>query len=81
MSQANYRRSISSLKGYTWAYSWSPEGKITWKRGRQESVIDLAFASSDVQSTLCWCGPRDYWTVISHSNTSRSYEQLVYCID
>jgi hypothetical protein len=41
----------------------TPEGETTWKRGRQESVIDLTFASADVQSTLHWCGPRDEWAV------------------
>jgi len=39
----------------------TPAGEPTWKRGRLESVIDLTFATSEIQTSLIHCGPRDSW--------------------
>ena len=37
----------------------TPKGELTWKRGMQQSVIDLTFATERTRNTLLHCGPED----------------------
>lgn len=38
-----------------------PCGLPTWKRGNQQSVIDLTFASEAIRDLVQFCGPMDHW--------------------
>lgn len=40
----------------------TPRGEATWKRGAQQSVIDLTFASTGLVEQTTYCGTRDSWT-------------------
>jgi retrotransposon-encoded endonuclease len=39
----------------------TPPGEATWRRGLQQSVIDLTFVSSDLDDAVRYCGPREEW--------------------
>lgn len=39
----------------------TPCGMPTWKRGAQQSVIDLTFASEAMKEAIQYCGPVDQW--------------------
>lgn len=39
----------------------TPCGLPTWKRGNQQSVIDLTFASEAIRELVQFCGPMDHW--------------------
>ena len=41
----------------------TPRGEPTWKRGMQESVIDLTFATEQTQMAMLHCGPEDRWAI------------------
>jgi hypothetical protein len=41
----------------------NPKGVATWKRGRQESVIDLVFATELLRSSVMYCCPREDWAI------------------
>lgn len=41
----------------------NPVGEATWKRGYQQSVIDLIFASQYLQNRTLFCGPEDRWAL------------------
>ena len=41
----------------------TPPGEPTWKRGEQESVIDLTFASQGVLDRLEFCGTEERWAI------------------
>ena len=41
----------------------TPTGLATWKRGRQESVIDLTFATDLIANAVVHCGPREDWAI------------------
>ena len=42
----------------------TPCGLPTWKRGNQQSVIDLTFASEAVRDLVQFCGPMDHWATM-----------------
>jgi len=42
----------------------TPCGLPTWKRGSQQSVIDLTFASEAISKLVLFCGPVDHWATI-----------------
>jgi hypothetical protein len=39
------------------------QGEATWRRGTQESVIDLTFATEDTANLLTRCMPREEWAL------------------
>jgi hypothetical protein len=39
----------------------TPKAVPTWKRGTQESVIDLTFGTHKVKNAILYCGPKDEW--------------------
>ena len=41
----------------------TPQGEPTWRRGHQNSVIDLAFASQGVRERIYFCGPEERWAL------------------
>ena len=42
----------------------TPCGLPTWKRGTQQSVIDLTFASEAIKELVQFCGPVDHWATM-----------------
>jgi hypothetical protein len=42
----------------------TPPGEPTWKRGQQESVIDLTFISQQLYNRAIHCGPEPSWAII-----------------
>ena len=41
----------------------TPTGKPTWKRGTQESTIDLTFIQEVLVRQLAFCGPENAWAI------------------
>ena len=41
----------------------TPRGEATWRRGAQDSVIDLTFATDGLQQSVTRCGPMDGWAI------------------
>jgi exonuclease III len=41
----------------------TPTGEPTWKRGTQESTIDLTFIQETLADRLEFCGPEDTWAI------------------
>ena len=41
----------------------TPVGDPTWKRGAQESVIDLTFATDTISRRIEFCGTEDQWAI------------------
>ena len=41
----------------------TPKGEPTWKRGEQESVIDLTFISPDLYRKVNFCGTVEEWAL------------------
>jgi len=41
----------------------TPRGEPTWKRGMQQSVIDLTFATERILNTILYCGPEERWAI------------------
>jgi Reverse transcriptase (RNA-dependent DNA polymerase)/Endonuclease-reverse transcriptase len=41
----------------------TPVGDPTWKRGTQESVIDLTFATEAISERIEFCGTEDQWAI------------------
>jgi endonuclease/exonuclease/phosphatase family metal-dependent hydrolase len=37
----------------------TPKGEVTWRRGAQNSVIDLVFASQAIRERIAFCGPKE----------------------
>jgi exonuclease III len=44
-------------------YLLTPPGEPTWKRGLQETVIDLTFASETIRERVEYCGTEDNWAI------------------
>jgi hypothetical protein len=42
----------------------TPEGETTWRRGPQNSVIDLTFASQAISERIIFCGPEERWALL-----------------
>ena len=40
-----------------------PEAEATWRRGRQETVINLVFASQAISQRIEFCGPEERWAL------------------
>lgn len=41
----------------------TPRGDPTWKRGNQESVINLTFASGNLWERISYCGTENRWAL------------------
>ena len=41
----------------------TPEGLTTWRRGQQNTVIDLTFASYAISQRVAFCGPEERWAL------------------
>ena len=41
----------------------TPRGEVTWRRGPQNSVIDLVFASQAIRERIAFCGPEERWAL------------------
>src|SRR5437763_2435120 len=41
----------------------TPEGEPTWKRGMQQSVIDLTFTTERTWNAILYCRPEDRWAI------------------
>jgi hypothetical protein len=57
--KAEYLRRVVSQQDL---HLLTPRGEATWKRGQQQSVIDLTFASTGLVEKIIQCGTRDSWT-------------------
>jgi len=44
----------------------TPCGLPTWKRGTQQSIIDLTFASEAIKELVQFCGPMDHWATMQN---------------
>ena len=59
-TQAEHLLCATSAKGLLLL---TPVGDPTWKRGTQESVIDLTFATDTISERVEFCGTEDQWAI------------------